>query len=318
MSRTARLLEILITLQAKSRFTVAEMAAEFEVSRRTMLRDLQALSEMGVPLAATPGPGGGYSVIRGRRMLPLTLSSDEAIGVVLSYEAFLQYAQSPFMAESFSAITKLRNAMPPEVVRELDRVHERVAVVQQAPSYDAPLLAELLRAALDGVHLEIVYESLSRVATRLIYPYGLFAAQGFWYCACYDYERASSVALRADRIQTLERKEEREPVKSMTVRDYLGASRRDSPDMVCLRAMVTPHGAKRFELSALFGEEVVGVDGILEMDVPRSDLDWFANQLLALGTDVLIEAPDELRQMMVEKALTIAEAYGKSSSHPTR
>src|SRR5579872_4548098 len=96
MSRSTRLLELLIVLQTKTRFTVAEMAADFAVSRRTMLRDLQALSEMGVPLAASPGPGGGYSLIRGRNMLPLSLSADEAIGVILSYEAFQQHAQSPF------------------------------------------------------------------------------------------------------------------------------------------------------------------------------------------------------------------------------
>ncbi|HEU5200667.1 MAG TPA: HTH domain-containing protein, partial [Ktedonobacterales bacterium] len=73
MSRTARLLELLIKVQAKPRFTVGEMAEVFGVSRRTMLRDLQALSAMGVPLTATPGPGGGYMLIQRRRLLPLAL-----------------------------------------------------------------------------------------------------------------------------------------------------------------------------------------------------------------------------------------------------
>ena len=50
MSRTARLLELLIRVQTKPRFTAQELAEEFGVSRRTMLRDLRALSEMGVPL----------------------------------------------------------------------------------------------------------------------------------------------------------------------------------------------------------------------------------------------------------------------------
>ena len=58
MSRTARLLELLIRVQTKARFTAAELAEEFGVSRRTMLRDLGALSGMGVPLRSTSGPGG--------------------------------------------------------------------------------------------------------------------------------------------------------------------------------------------------------------------------------------------------------------------
>jgi predicted DNA-binding transcriptional regulator YafY len=48
----------MVRVQAKPRFTAAELAEEFGVSRRTILRDLQALSEMGVPLRSTSGPGG--------------------------------------------------------------------------------------------------------------------------------------------------------------------------------------------------------------------------------------------------------------------
>jgi predicted DNA-binding transcriptional regulator YafY len=309
MSRTARLLEILITLQTRTRFTVAEIAEEFGVSRRTMLRDLHALSEMGVPLAAVPGPGGGYSLIRDQRLLPLSLSPDEAIGMVISYEAFLQYAQSPFATQSLSAMTKLRNAMPPDVVRELDRVHKHVAVVQPARTYEAPHLAEVLRAALDGAHLEIVYESVSRVAKRLIFPYGVFASHGFWYCACYDAQRAASIALRVDRIRALERKEDVEPVEPLSVRDFLDTRERHAVNMVRFRAHVTPRGAKRFELSALFPGETVGERGRIEADLPRSELGWFADQLLSLGTDVTVESPPELLDLIRRKAVAVAQSY---------
>jgi biotin operon repressor len=185
MSRMERLMEVLIKLQTKPRFTVQEMADELGVSRRTMLRDLQALSEMGVPLAAAPGRYGGYRLITQRRLLPLSLTVDEAIGMVLSYEAFLQYAQSPFAAQSLSAITKLRNAMPPDVVRALDRIHQHVVVLGSEQRYSAPHLAEILRAAVDGVHLRIVYDSTSGESERLIFPYGLFAS------GTYPYRRRS-------------------------------------------------------------------------------------------------------------------------------
>ena len=80
MSRTARLLELLIRVQTKPRFTSWELAEEFGVSRRTMLRDLQALSEMGVPLRSTPGPGGGYSLPRGGRRLSPSLTVGRGAG----------------------------------------------------------------------------------------------------------------------------------------------------------------------------------------------------------------------------------------------
>src|ERR671927_182672 len=101
MARTARLLELMITLGTRPRFTVQELAASFGVSRRTM---------------------------------------------ILSYEAFLRYAESPFAAQSVSAITKLRAALPPDVVRELDRIAAHVVVLEPTRDYRAPLLADLLAA----------------------------------------------------------------------------------------------------------------------------------------------------------------------------
>ncbi|MBA2712925.1 MAG: HTH domain-containing protein [Rubrobacteraceae bacterium] len=167
MSRTARLLELLVRVQTKPRFTAAELAEEFGVSRRTILRDLRALSEMGIPLRSTPGPGGGYTLPRGG--LSPSLTVDEALGLIVSYEALLRYPVSPFSAEGVSAVTKLRAALPPDVVRELDALREHVAVVEPARDYEAPLLKELLRAALDGAHLKVTYDSVrSGVSERLV------------------------------------------------------------------------------------------------------------------------------------------------------
>src|SRR3712207_8968169 len=81
-----------------------------------MLRDLSALSGMGVPLRSTPGPGGGYSLPRGSRRLSPSLTVDEALALIASYEALLRYPVQPFSTQSLSAVTKLRAALPREVV----------------------------------------------------------------------------------------------------------------------------------------------------------------------------------------------------------
>src|SRR5918999_865729 len=196
VSRTARLLELLVRVQTKPRFTVQELAEEFGVSRRTMLRDLHALSGMGVPLRSTPGPGGGYSLPRGGRRLSPSLTVDEALALIVSYEALLRYPDSPFSAQNLSAVTKLRAALPPD----------GVAVVEPVRSYEAPLLGELLRASLEEAHLKVAYDSIrSGVSERVVFPFGLYASQGFWYCACFDHKREANVSLRADRFLSAER-----------------------------------------------------------------------------------------------------------------
>jgi predicted DNA-binding transcriptional regulator YafY len=153
-------MELLVRVQTRPRFTAQRLADEFGVSRRTMLRDLAALSGMGVPLRSTSGPGGGYSLPRGGRRLSPSLTVDEALALIVSYEALLRYPVSPFSAEGISAVTKLHTALPPDVVRELDALREHVAVVEPVREYEAPLLGDLLRAALDGAHLTVTYDSV--------------------------------------------------------------------------------------------------------------------------------------------------------------
>src|SRR3712207_7922568 len=77
-----------------------------------MLRDLSALSGMGVPLRSTPGPGGGYSLPRGGRRLSPSLSVDEARALIAFYETLLRYPGHPFSTKSLSAVAKIRAALP--------------------------------------------------------------------------------------------------------------------------------------------------------------------------------------------------------------
>lgn len=313
MSRTTRLLEVLIKLQTRTRFTVQEMATELEVSRRTMLRDLQALSEMGVPLVSTPGPGGGYALVPRRRLLPLSLTIEEALGMLLSYEAFLQYAQSPFSAQSLSAITKLRGALPPDVVHEMDRIRRHVAVLETERVYEAPLLPDILRAALEGGHLRIVYDSRSGESERVIYPYGLFASHGFWYCACYDYKRCMNLSLRADRLVSITRVDGLERPPHVPLSDWLRVVESDDGTGLRLRASVTERGMKSFDLQSLFEHiEADGRGGVVDTAIPRSELDWYATRLLSIGTDVVVKSPPQLIEAMRRKAQEIASLYQAS------
>jgi predicted DNA-binding transcriptional regulator YafY len=319
LSRTARLLELLVRVQTKPRFTAAELAGEFGVSRRTILRDLAALSEMGIPLRSTPGPGGGYSLPRGGRRLSASLSVDEALALIISYESLMRYPVSPFSSQSLSAVTKLRAALPPDVVGELDRLRRHVAVVEPVREYEAPLLGELLEAALDGAHLKVTYDSIrSGVSGRVIYPFGLYASQGFWYCACFDYKRRANVTLRTDRFLSTERVKGFERPAHVPLDGWACAVRSGSgEEMLRLRVHVSERGTKSFELVSLLGRIEAGTQlggqrsGIVEADIPRSEVDFYASRLLSVGADVKVESPPELVEALSRKALEVARLYVK-------
>lgn len=312
VSRSARLLELLIRVQTRPRFTAGELAGEFGVSRRTMLRDLGALSEMGVPLRATPGPGGGYSLPRGGRRLSPSLTVDEALGLIVSYEAFLRYSESPFRTQNLSAVTKLRAALPPDVVGELDDLRRHVAVLDPVRDYEAPLLGELFRAAVEGSHLKAVYDSASGVSERLIYPFGVFAYRGFWYCACRDHKRGKVVTLRADRFQRVEPVEGFERPHHVPPDEWIEGG---GEETLGLRAYATGRGARSFELTSLFGRVETDGNGrgVVETRIPPSSIDFYAMRLLGLGPDVIVESPPELIEAMREKAQAVVRLYSRDA-----
>src|SRR5215203_2427957 len=315
LSRTARLLELLIRVQTKPHFTAAELAEEFGVSRRTMLRDLGALSAMGVPLRSTPGPGGGYSLPRGGRRLSPSLTVDEALALIASYEALLRYPVHPFSTQSLSAVTKLRAALPGDVVAELDRLRRHVFVAGPAREYEAPLLGELLQAALDGTHLKVTYDSVrSGLTERVIFPYGLYASQGYWYCACFDHKRGRNAPMRADRFLSVERVGGFEPPQELSVRDWMDTAREAVGEQLQFRARVTERGRKSFELASLFGSIEADENGVIEAEIPRSEIDYYASRLLSVGTDVFVDSPPELIEAIETKGREIALLYRSRTS----
>ena len=315
MSRTVRLLELMIRMQTRPRFTAAELAREFGVSRRTMQRDLAALSAMGVPLRSTPGPGGGYSLPRGGRRLSPSLTVEEALALIASYEALLRYPVHPFSTQSLSAVTKLRAALPRDVVAELDRLRKHVFVAGPAREYEAPLLGELLRAALDEAHLKVTYDSIrSGLTERVIFPYGLYASQGYWYCACFDHKRGRYVPMRADRFLSVERVEGFEPPQELSVRDWIDTARESAGEWLQFRARVTERGRKSFDLATLFGSIEPDQDGVIEAKIPRSEIDYYASRLLSVGTDVFVESPTELVEAIETRSREISLLYRSPTS----
>jgi len=221
----------------------------------------------------------------------------------------------PFSTQGLSAVIKLRAALPREVVAELDRLRRHVFVAGPVRDYEAPLLDELLSAALDGAHLKFTYDSIrSGLTERVIFPYSLYASQGYWYCACFDHKRGTNVPMRADRFLSAERVEGLEPPQELSVRDWMNTAREAFSERLWVRARVTERGRKSFELTSLFGRITPEEGGIIEVEIPRSEIDYYASRLLSVGMDVFVDSPQELVEAIENKAREIVCLYRPQTS----
>ena len=181
--RASRLLSIMITLQVRGRATAQELASRFEVSLRTIYRDVDELSAAGVPVRAERGPGGGFQLMAGYRtqLTGLSAAEGEALWLLgLPGTA----AQLGLAGPASGAQMKLLAALPAATAAGALRVAERFHLdpldwYRRAPP--PAHLATVARAVWEGRAIKVRYESWTATTQRRLDPLGLVQKAGAWY-----------------------------------------------------------------------------------------------------------------------------------------
>ncbi|OWJ65123.1 helix-turn-helix transcriptional regulator [Inquilinus limosus] len=181
--RANRLLSILLLLQSRGRLTAQALAEEFEVSVRTVYRDIDELSAAGVPVYADRGPGGGFALLDGYRTRLTGMTAGEAETLLLA--GLPGPAADLGLAEPLAtARLKLLAAVPQAAGEGAARVGDRFhldPVDWYRRAEPPPHLPAIARAVWGQRRLVIRYESWSATVRRTVDPLGLVLKAGAWY-----------------------------------------------------------------------------------------------------------------------------------------
>jgi predicted DNA-binding transcriptional regulator YafY len=200
VNRTDRLMAILLELQAARAAVRAEdLAQHFEVSVRTMYRDLDALSETGVPLIATPGQG--YRLMEGYFLPPLAFTATEAALLALGGEFLKQRVEPELKAAAETALRKLEGVLPADRRAAVVRWQHEV-VFPTRRGADDPRLARLRQAIQERRVVRLVYHAFRRAEpeAREVEPVSLIYLAEHWQLAGYCRLRGGLRMFRLDRI----------------------------------------------------------------------------------------------------------------------
>lgn len=179
--RADRLLSILLLLQTHGRLSAADLARRLEVSRRTVFRDLEALSAAGVPVVSEHGPRGGAYLMGGYRT-DLTGLSEPELEALLAFGGRGPASDLGLGSHLDQASRKLVAANRP---RASGRLQERVLIDSDHWTRGAsvpPHLSQVQDALFSDRRLRLRYRrGLDRVVERTVEPYGLVSKAGTWY-----------------------------------------------------------------------------------------------------------------------------------------
>lgn len=211
MNRTDRLLAILLELQGKGVRRAEDIAVTFEITKRTVYRDIQALCEAGVPVVAVPGKG--YSILEGYFLPPVNFTGDEAIMLLLGADFVAQNFDEQYRNASHSASRKIEAVLSNKLKRDVQYLKSSIRFISMTPLEQSALielLKKLRRAILERKTVRFQYfkryasNGESRPTIRQVDPYALTYLSGNWLMGGHDHERKELRMFRLSRIEHLE------------------------------------------------------------------------------------------------------------------
>ena len=318
--RASRLLSILILLQTRGRLSALELARKFEVSVRTIYRDIDQLGAAGVPVYADKGRYGGFSLLDGYRTTLTGLTPAEAEALLLAGVG--QAATDLGIgAEAAAAQLKMLASLPAHSGARAARIGMRFHLDPlnwQSRPESLDVLPRLASAAWSDTRVRIEYESWKALVRREVEPLGLVLKGCIWYLVAAT--QGSTQTYRVSNIRHLEILDSvfKRP-RRFDLGRYWAASAKDFERRLLRgRAIVklSPAGLKLLrEVSAAAAEAADAShtackpDGWIKAEIPVEDFGFASRQLLRLGSDVEVLSPPELRGLIAREARTVAGLY---------
>ncbi len=317
MNRIDRLTAILIQLQTKRVVKAEEISDRFEISLRTVYRDVKALMEAGVPIGSEAGKG--YFIVDGFHLPPVMFTEDEASSMLVAGKLVDKMADKSVRAAYESALHKIKSVLNESEKDHLQNLDSHIEIflrskyeVKESKDFPDHFMTDIQRAVAKKEVLRIDYSNTEEEHTqREVEPIGIFYYSMAWHLIGWCRLRNGYRDFRADRIKVLVNTGEHfEGRNLISLKEYFQSMFQSNKGLI--KVIVT------FDKSSMRGRPIYGSIATTDLgDRVRAEflmdsLNYMARWLLMYGTNAEVEEPEELRTMMAELAEELFAHYSKS------
>jgi predicted DNA-binding transcriptional regulator YafY len=318
MSHTAtRLITLIMLLQRKPNQKAADLAAELDVSERTLHRYIGMLEEMGIPIYSERGRNGGFSLARGYRMPPLVFTPEEATAVHLGTSLVSEVWGKLYEEAAHGALAKLDNVLPEEQRQEIAWASRALIAINMGRTEQVimmPLLEKLRQATRERRRIRMWYQGRQQPepVERELDVYALVYSWGWWYAIGHCHLRDATRSFRVDRINELILLGEPFTIPdTFEVHDYL-STEPPQPMAVKITMRFQPEGVFLAEYGRSYWDSMESQsDGSLIVTFGAQDINYAASTIMSYGPLVEVLEPEELQQTLYEWATAVIEQYQK-------
>jgi predicted DNA-binding transcriptional regulator YafY len=302
MNRIDRLFAILLELQHKRRTRAQDLARQFEVSKRTIYRDMSALNQMGIPLAALPGEG--FELVEGYYLPPLMFTENEAVALLLGSRLLIQQSAGSLTPSADSALAKIKVALPEQVRARAEALTDIISFITPEAKFDldAPQLLLIQRAIQEKKVLHLRYRGYQKeeITERDVEPHQLFYADGVWYLEAYCRSRKGVRDFRLSRMEAVSPRRETFQKKC--------TNQAQAQPIIVIRIRFAPNAVRWVRERQHYGyqgdetESAQGTVMVYHVNQESEIVPW----ILGWGTSAEVLSPKALRKSLREIALNLA------------
>ncbi|BDD03710.1 helix-turn-helix transcriptional regulator [Aureibacter tunicatorum] len=313
MNRIDRLSAIMTMLQSKKVVKAKEIAERFEISLRTVYRDIRALEEGGVPIGAEAGLG--YYISDGYHLAPVTFTGEEARALLLSQKVASHFTDESSVKHQTTAFEKIRSVMKTADKEKVETLESSIDIHFGFKRVAKPsaFLDQIQEAMSMRNKMQLKYQAASESSPSLreIVPLSLCYYSNYWHLIAFCELRNDYRDFRTDRIvgiQSLSKLFNKEAYKSM---DEYWKEIRQRYSLYEVEVVLDNKGAPFLNLTKHywgFKEESIGEDDV-RMKFVIADYRVFSKWLISFGEYVHKLYPDELENAMNEEIQALQSKF---------
>ena len=319
MNRIDRLTAILLKLRSKRVLTGQEIADHFEISLRTVYRDIRSLEAAGVPIGAEAGKG--YFILEGYHLPPVMFTKEEAGSVLMADKLMHKYVDKSVNWHFDNALLKVRNVLHHNEKEYIETLEDRVSVlvptIPLEDSFPNHFLSDIKNALVGKYTLIFDYyaHSTDAFTTREVEPLGLVFYSNQWHLIAYCHLREGIRDFRTDRVMKLAKGDRTfDPERHGSYMDHVTQIFNEA-DLVEVKITINKKIAHYLQSQKYyygFVQQVEQNKETVEMTFSTAELKYFARWILMFGNQVNVISPTSLKEEMKRLSLEIYEHYSST------
>ncbi|WP_125589193.1 helix-turn-helix transcriptional regulator [Companilactobacillus jidongensis] len=307
MNKAERLNQELIFLSDKNFFQINDLVTEFQISKRTALRDISELENMGLSFYTENGRNGGYHLIKKELLVPIIFNLEEVSAIFFAIQALTLLSATPFEKSYQHIYDKLFATLPKPQQEYVAKLQDSVNYYR-VPSITTPnFLNTILQSIVDEKIISITQQDIHQE----LQVFNLLYRNGIWFCDALDINTKKWATYRCDNFESCQINSLPRKIYTHLEMKQFKQNYENNYHNIQFQCELTPLGKELFQKNNYPNMHLKEEHGKFLMygGYNQEEFNYMIEYLITLGKNVKIDYPKELQESYLNELKSIIESY---------